>query len=81
MNPSNTAPFTCCLCQKNEQGYGNNPAPLITSADARCCDDCNKVVIFTRIGMSQGLGRLNRRRWIEAIRADTADIQRIKQMF
>ena len=30
---------TCCLCGKEFEGYGNNPAPLKESGE--CCDRCN----------------------------------------
>lgn len=30
---------TCCLCGKEFDGYGNNPAPLKESGE--CCDQCN----------------------------------------
>ena len=29
---------TCCLCGKELEGYGNNPAPLKESGE--CCDHC-----------------------------------------
>jgi len=30
---------TCCLCDKEYTGYGNNPAPV--AEEGRCCDECN----------------------------------------
>ena len=30
---------TCCLCGKELEEYGNNPAPLKDSGE--CCDRCN----------------------------------------
>ena len=30
---------TCCLCGKEFEGYGNNPAPLKDSGE--CCGRCN----------------------------------------
>ena len=30
---------TCCLCGKELEGYGNDPAPLKDSGE--CCDQCN----------------------------------------
>ena len=32
--------YTCCLCNKDFSGYGNNPAPL-ESDTKKCCDNCN----------------------------------------
>jgi len=46
--------FTCCICGKGSNGYGNNPetvGALKYSLDAQCCDDCNDtVVIPARLG-------------------------------
>ena len=35
----------CCLCGKEFTGYGNNPYPLVKEQGARCCDECNEIVI------------------------------------
>jgi len=40
---------TCCWCGKQFVGYGNNPYPLVKDEGARCCDECNEIVIFERI--------------------------------
>lgn len=37
--------FICCLCGKEETGWGNNPAP-VSKADARCCDMCNATLVI-----------------------------------
>ena len=46
--------FTCCICSKGSNGYGNNPetvGALKYSLDAQCCDECNDtVVIPARLG-------------------------------
>lgn len=44
---ANQKKYKCVLCQKECEGYGNNPAPL--NKKGRCCDDCNKKVINKRI--------------------------------
>ena len=31
----------CCLCHKPIIGYGNNPWPISTNPEDRCCDVCN----------------------------------------
>ena len=49
--------YVCCLCGRTCVGYGNNPWPLNTDEDARCCDLCNSLVTTERIRMT-----LNRRR-------------------
>lgn len=37
----------CCICGKEIEGYGNNPAPI---AGNQCCDECHqKVVIPYRV--------------------------------
>jgi hypothetical protein len=35
--------YTCCICNKEKEGYGNNPYPLCDEKDykSRCCDECN----------------------------------------
>jgi hypothetical protein len=39
---------TCCICGKEFEGYGNNPAPVMD--DGVCCDACNmNKVIPTRM--------------------------------
>jgi len=41
--------FTCSMCGLHFMGYGNNPWPVIKNEEARCCDDCNQMVIAVRI--------------------------------
>lgn len=41
--------FVCCICGNHFSGYGNNPHPLVTDEGARCCDECNALVIEARI--------------------------------
>ncbi len=38
---------TCVICKKEFTGYGHNPDPISTKG--RCCDDCNGIVILTRL--------------------------------
>lgn len=41
--------YTCCICGKEHEGFGNNPAGAIDETkklitwgeEDRCCDDCN----------------------------------------
>lgn len=40
---------TCCICGKEFEGYGNNPAPYPGDI---CCDECNKAVITIRAFLS-----------------------------
>ena len=39
--------FTCCLCGKKVQGYGNNPYPLGPKDDknAECCNACDLTLV------------------------------------
>ena len=61
---------------------GNNPTPLITAENARCCDECNKVVMFVRLAMMRFPHQpLNRTNWIRAIRRNDPDVVRIRGMF
>jgi len=39
--------YTCVLCKKDFEGYGNNPIPLAKNGE--CCDKCNEDVIKSRI--------------------------------
>ena len=41
--------YTCCICGKKAEGFGNNPQPI--KDKGRCCDACNaEVVIPARLG-------------------------------
>lgn len=31
----------CCICGTRFTGFGNNPWPVSTNENDRCCDDCN----------------------------------------
>lgn len=39
--------YTCCICGKECEGYGNNPYPLKLTGE--CCDECNEKVIEARL--------------------------------
>lgn len=42
----------CCFCGNSVGVWGNNPAPLTTKTDTKCCDDCNSLyVIPARLGL------------------------------
>ena len=42
----------CCICGKKFTGWGNNPWPVVTDEDARCCDACNgEKVVPARLAM------------------------------
>ena len=42
--------YTCCICGKKAEGFGNNPQPI--KDKGRCCDACNvEVVILARLGI------------------------------
>lgn len=43
----------CAICGKEiESKFGNNPYPVRTDEDARCCDKCNEAfVIPSRISL------------------------------
>ena len=43
----------CCICGCKFIGFGNNPYPLVTDDESRCCDYCNmRLVIPARIAKS-----------------------------
>ena len=31
----------CCICNREIDGYGNNPYPIDKNENHRCCDLCN----------------------------------------
>jgi len=71
----------CALCRVVTDGSGGNPAPLLTSHDAKCCMECAKVVIFVRMMQEkQPNVKLNRRNWIRAIRSNHPHIAKIRDM-
>ena len=37
--------FVCCICGNVFTGFGNNPWPVVTGEDARCCDTCNSTTV------------------------------------
>lgn len=37
----------CCLCDKEFEGFGNNPYPLVDDKNAYCCDECNFTKVIT----------------------------------
>ena len=42
--------YTCCICGKKAEGFGNNPEPVKSKGE--CCDTCNaEVVIPVRLGI------------------------------
>ena len=47
--------FTCCICHKEYQGYGNNPDPIIRNSSVKCCDQCNSLYVIPFRYMQFGL--------------------------
>ncbi|MCM1222747.1 MAG: hypothetical protein NC548_50645 [Lachnospiraceae bacterium] len=45
----NRMQYTCCICHNICHGYGNNPQPLVMKNGSRCCDECDRLVIATRL--------------------------------
>ena len=47
----------CCICGCQFIGFGNNPYPLChkDDYDSRCCNDCDNVVIQSRMDMAINL--------------------------
>lgn len=37
--------YECCICHKRFTDWGNNPWPIVTDKDARCCNACNGTVV------------------------------------
>ena len=42
-SPQKKPTFACSICQKEAEGYGNNPQPVNSG---KCCDDCNRSVVI-----------------------------------
>ena len=38
--------FVCVICGKEFEGYGNNPEPVKSSDEGKCCDDCNMLYVI-----------------------------------
>lgn len=45
----NKEKHVCCICGEEFEGWGNNPYPLVDDENARCCDECNTLVIVARL--------------------------------
>jgi hypothetical protein len=43
--------YTCCICEEQNKGRGNNPEPLMDNYDGslECCERCNEKVITYRL--------------------------------
>ena len=56
--PPSSHAWQCCICEKFDTGWGNNPAPV--SDGLRCCDYCNRTVVIPErlriAGISIGRG-------------------------
>lgn len=38
--------YTCCICGRVFEGWGNNPWPIDDRDDVECCDECNATVVI-----------------------------------
>lgn len=48
--------YTCCICGREFDDWGNNPWPVVKDEDARCCNECNETqVVKARIELVLGL--------------------------
>jgi len=43
--------FSCCICEQETKGWGNNPEPLMDNlhGELECCNSCNTEVITQRL--------------------------------
>lgn len=39
--------FTCCICHKEVEEFGNDPWPVNIDDNAECCDACDMSVVVT----------------------------------
>lgn len=44
---ASTIKHICVICKNLFTGFGHNPDPISTKG--RCCDECNNIVILTRL--------------------------------
>ena len=44
--------YTCCICGKEFDDYGNNPQPISQKIGDRCCNACDMIVLAHRIDRS-----------------------------
>jgi len=53
--------FICCLCDKEVEGYVNDPSPIQTeNENDECCDECNLAkVVPARINLVILKSRIN----------------------
>lgn len=50
--------FKCSICGEFFYGWGNNPYPVTTGENDRCCDICNETkVIPARLAQMLGGGK------------------------
>ena len=71
----------CVLCKKAPIGeFANNAAPLVEGG--KCCNKCNAVVCFARVGLSlcPGVG-LNSDAFIQRIRSNDPALEQIYMMY
>lgn len=76
--------YTCCCCLKENEGFGNNPSPLVPlEPNVRCCDKCNIMVGFVRISMLRGgvLTETGRRNFLRCLREDNKGLAPIFEMY
>jgi len=58
---------TCCLCDKEYTGYGNNPAPV--AEEGRCCDECNTTqVVPARLAYVER--EIKAKKWLQKLLGD-----------
>ena len=52
--------YKCCICGKEFTDWGNDPWPVNTDENAKCCDDCDmSVVVPARLNMMYKKGNQN----------------------
>lgn len=49
----------CCICGREFEGWGNDPAPLKNKGV--CCDDCNSKVILARLSAMRNMENMKRK--------------------
>ncbi len=51
---ASTIKHICVICKNLFTGFGHNPDPISTKG--RCCDECNDIVILTRLKQLKNYG-------------------------
>lgn len=64
----------CCLCGGEYTEYGNNPDPVCTIPNARCCHKCNWERVLPARGLKLSMSYEKYLKAVELAEMDTKDV-------